>query len=708
MRRAPILSCLLWTVTVTGCGDDGIRRLGDAGIPATELAIDTIVIDDGECGAQPAAKSLTFTNSGTGPLTWSASIEGAGFTLVGEASGTVDPEGSATITVQPDAVPSSASVGQMIEAMLVVETNARTEPFAIPLSLQVHGGSLLVETPAVAFGQIQVSVPAGVTPLTIKNQGDRPIQVALGAPATTEFTATWDGAPAAATVAPGETLVGATSNFTPADQGARTDAVAIVATGPVCAGDVANVALAGEGTFAQVGVTPGTVPYGTTACGSTATTRNITITNNYAIPITYTATVMSGPYTIAAGNQSGTVPANSTLAVPVAANAVPRAPGSLTANVLDGSVRITTNAPGHSPATIALDQAASGAVLALAPAPGSTVDFGNVVAGAPEAQSYSVTNTGNIAATVTVSTTGSGYSAAVPGTGSIPATGVAQTGTITQTVAARGTQAGTFTLATATNRCQTAAPGGLTLTANAQAPVATISAVPAMSLQCGGGVSGTVTISVTNSGDTPLTLSSPTISAGFTLLTTLPVTIGPGLSTNLQVRATAAVIGTDRGGTSRTGTLSFATNEIGAPTRTLNLAAAINGANIDFEFPVGTRVSSLAFTANAACPATRTIGIRNSGNQRLDFFAWGFFATHFHFTGSSPSSFLDPGQLTTTDVKPWITDQVCSIATAEQIQFATSGTNVCTPARVMDIQGQIVAQLPATFRITGQATCFCT
>ena len=148
MRRAPILSCLLWTVTVTGCGDDGIRRLGDAGIPATELAIDTIVIDDGECGAQPAAKSLTFTNSGTGPLTWSASIEGAGFTLVGEASGTVDPEGSATITVQPDAVPSSASVGQMIEAMLVVETNARTEPFAIPLSLQVHGGSLLVETPA--------------------------------------------------------------------------------------------------------------------------------------------------------------------------------------------------------------------------------------------------------------------------------------------------------------------------------------------------------------------------------------------------------------------------------------------------------------------------------------------------------------------------------------------------------------------------------
>jgi hypothetical protein len=701
---------VLWTVTAVACGDDSARRLGDAGIPATELSIDTIVIEDGECGAQPEAKSISFINTGDGPLEWTATIEGTGFTIIDGANGTVDPGGTATLSVQPEAVPASASVGQMIEAMLVVQTNARTEPFAIPLSLQVHGGSLLVETPTVAFGQIQVSVPADATPLTIRNQGDRAIQVALGATATTEFSATWDGAPNAATVAPGETLVGATSNFTPADEGARTDAVAIVATGPLCAGDVANVALAGEGTFAQIGVTPGNVAYGTTACGSTATTRNISITNNYAVAITYTAAVMTGPYTIAAGNQSGSIPANSTITVPVAANAVPRLPTSLTTNALDGTVRITTSAPGHSPATITLDQAASGAVLALAPASGSTVAFGNVVAGSPENQSYSVTNSGNRAATVTVSATGTGFTAAVPGSGSITANNTAATGEITHTVAARGNQTGTFTLSTSTNRCQAggATVGTLSLTATGQAPVATIGTPTAMSLQCGSTATASTTITVTNSGDTPLTLSSPAVTGNFTLLSTFPLTIAANQSANLQVRAPAAVIGTDRGGTPRTGTLTFATNEIGTPTRSVSLSAAINGANVDFEYPVGTRVSSLSFTANAACPADRVIGIRNSGNQTLSSLFWGIQPPHFHFNANPPSSFLTAGQLTTTGVEVFITDQTCSITTPERIQFAIgSATNVCT-ARGTDVQGQIVAELPATFRISGQSTCFCT
>lgn len=707
MRRAPVLSCLLWTVAA--CGDDGVRHLGDAGIPVTEISIDAIVVENGECGAQPEAKSLSFVNTGTGPLVWSATVEGSGFTIVGDASGTVDPQGTVSVSVQPDAIPSSASVGQMIEAMLVIQTNARTEPFSIPLTLQVHGGSLLVETPLIGFGQIQVSVPAGATPLTIRNQGDRPIDVALGTPGTAEFTATWTGAPAAATVAPGETLAGATTNFTPADQGARTDAVAIVATGPVCAGDVANVALAGEGTFAQVGVTPGNIPYGTTPCGSTATTRNVTITNNYNIAITYTAAVLTGPYTIAAANQAGSIPANSMVTVPVVANAVPRAAASLTANVLDGTVRVTTNAPGHSPATITLDQAASGAVLALAPASGSTIAFGNVVAGSPESQNYSVTNTGNIAATVTVAATGSGFSAAVPGTGSIPANGVAQTGSITQDVAARGMQTGTFTLSTATNRCQTGAPGSLNLTATAQAPVATIGTVPAMAVTCGGGAGASTAINISNTGDTPLTLSSPVIGAGFTLLSSFPITIAAGQSANVSVRANAAVIGTDRGGTTRTASLQFTTNEIGVPTRTINLAAAVHGANVEFESPVGTPVSTLSFTANAACPAPKVIGIRNTGDQRLDFLAWGFFPTHFHFTGSSPATFLDPGTVTSTSLMVFVTDQQCTIAVPEQVQFATSGsqTNVCT-ARTTDVQGQSVVQIPATYRITGQATCFCT
>ena len=76
------------------------------------------------------------------------------------------------------------------------------------------------------------------------------------------------------------------------------------------------------------------------------------------------------------------------------------------------------------------------------------------------------------------------------------------------------------------------------------------------------------TIAISNTGDTPLTLTSPILSSGFTMTTPFPITIAAGQSSNLQVRASAAVIGTDRGGTSRTGTLRFDLSDGGKrPTR---------------------------------------------------------------------------------------------------------------------------------------------
>lgn len=694
---------LLVLATLVACGEvKDARHLPDAGAPATEIAIDAIVIADGECGAQPAPRAISFVNTGAGPLEWSATIDGAGFSIAGATSGSAEPEATATVSVQPSAVPSTASVGEVIEAMLVIQTNARAEPFVVPLSMQVHGGSLLVETPSVAFGQIQVSVPAGATPLVIRNQGDRAIQVALGSTTTSEFSATWAGAPNAATIAPQEELAGAMTGFTPATDGARADSVAILATGPMCAGDVANVALSGEGTFAQVGVTPGSIPFGTTPCGSTASTRDVTITNNYGVAITYTATVMSGPYAIAAANQSGSIPANSSVMVPVTANAVPRAPASLAANALDGSVRVTTSAPGHAPATISLDQAASGAVLALAPATGSTVAFGTVVAGSPESQSYTVTNTGNVAASVTVAATGSGFSATAPGNGSIPANGVAQAGSITQDVIARGTHAGTFTLSTSTNRCQTAAPGSLSLTATAQAPVMQLGRVDTMSLQCGGGVSPTISIPIRNTGDVPLTLTSPSVTAGFTLLSTLPLTIAAGDTAQVQVRAAAAVIGVDRGGTSRTGTLTVRTNEIGAPQRTIDLAADINGANIDFEYPVGTPITSMAFNTNMTCPGDRIIGIHNTGNQAISILEWGLNTPHFRFAGHPPTLMLPAGETTPTVIEVQVLDQDCAITAPELLRIRALGTNICTARNA-----QSEAVLSLTYSIAGFSTCNC-
>lgn len=694
MRRAPVLSCLLWSVTVAGCADNNAARHLDAGLAATDITSTEMSVE-GDCGTQPAAQTLSFMNSGTAQLDWTASISGEGFSIVDGARGSAAPGTTASITISPDVVPPSATTGSTISATLLVQTNVRAEPFEVPLAVRVHGGALEVVTEEVSFGQVQVSVPTAATPLTIRNKGDREISVALAAPSTTEFKASWQGSPSAATVAPGEFLPGASTRFTPANQGERTASMDIVTTGPLCAGDAPKVALKGEGTFAQVGVTPGTAAFGTTPCGSTATAKSITVTNNYNIPITYTAQLLTGAYTIA--NPTGTIPANGFVDVTINASAVPRAAASLATNALDGSVRISTNAPGHTPATVVLDQAASGAVLSLSPAAGSTVAFGNVVAGTPQSRSWTVTNSGNRAAAISVQATGPGFSATTPASGSIAANNQPHTASITQTVTQRGALSGSLAVSTTTNLCQTGSVGGHTLTATGQAPVATVGAAPQMAVTCGGGVSSNVSFTVGNSGDVPLVLSSPSVPAGFQAVTTFPVTIAAGQSATINVRATAAVIGTDRGGTTRTGVLSFTTNEIGAPIRSVNLAAAINGANVDFEFPLGTRVTSMQFTAAQACPPQRSLRIRNSGNQPVTFFATGQQTTHFHFTSPSPSSYLDPGAFTSAGIRPFITDQGCQLTTPERLPFVAQG-NICTAQP---------SAIDLTFQISGQATCFC-
>lgn len=242
----------------------------------------------------------------------------------------------------------------------------------------------------------------------------------------------------------------------------------------------------------------------------------------------------------------------------------------------------------------------------------------------------------------------------------------------------------------------------LSLTATGQAPVTTIGRVGTMSLQCDGGASATETIFVRNTGDVPLTLTAPTISSGFTLQTLFPVTITAGDAVSIGVRATAAVIGTDRGGTSRTGTLTFRTNEIGAPERSVDIVAEINGANIDFESPINTQVSSLMFTTSGgACPAPRPLGIRNSGNQPVSEILFLGNTPHFRIS-PTPAPVIAAGAVSTTNVSVQVLDQQCSIPAPEQLRFRVMGTNICT---ARNAAGEVA--FPVRYQINGASTCNC-
>jgi len=651
---------------------------------------------DADCGSAPAPQMLAFHNTGESTLTWTALVQGTGFTITDGASGTAEPGETVQIVLAADTIPSTTPVGAKLEAKLVLTTNAAQGKYEIPVSVTAHGGSLRIATPTVGFGQIQLTAPSQQT-LEITNTGDRPIQLALGAVTDPQFAATWTGAPAAATVAPAASLPGASARFTPATAGIQSSSVAVTATGPVCAGDSAPVTLSGEGTTAMVSVSPGTLQFGTTSCGGTAAPKPVTITNAYNFPITYTAAILTGPYAIATGQQTGTVPANGTATISITASAVPKTAASIVANALAGTMRVTTTAPASTPANLTMAQAASGAILAVTPAGGSTIAFGDVLAGAPESSSVAVKNTGNAAATITSAVTGSGYSAVNPGNGTVPANGVDVTGSVTQTVAQRGALPGTLTIATTTALCQAAAPTPITLSATGRAPVATFGTVPAMAASCGSTATTPVTFTVQNTGDAPLTITSATASGGFVLGTTFPMTIAANASATVTVRPPLAVIGTDVGGSTKSGTLSLVTNEIGNPTRNIALASTVMGANLVFTDTAGNVVTSASFTATQACPARQTLYVKNTGNLSANVSITTANFQLFQYTGFSPSSTVAvaPSIGVSHVLSVWTVQNACTGTQA--MQYAATGT-IC----------KLPGTLTASFNIGGQSSCFCT
>ncbi|HVK76341.1 MAG TPA: hypothetical protein VM734_23610 [Kofleriaceae bacterium] len=226
---------------------------------------------------------------------------------------------------------------------------------------------------------------------------------------------------------------------------------------------------------------------------------------------------------------------------------------------------------------------------------------------------------------------------------------------------------------------------------DASLATAEFAATLTMEADCGVASPPTVDLTITNTGTEPLVVSGASATGGFTVTTAEPLTIAPAGTGVLTVRPPAAVIGTDLGGTTKTGVLSFTTNETGAPTRTVDLASTINGANLVLADREDQPLTMLSFAAASGCPAPTTVRVRNTGNRdaSLDDPS----ASGFGFGGFSPSSFV-PAQGSVQHTVSVFTLGPCS-GTAT-VSYEATGT-VCTAPLA----------LPTTFTLPGSSGCFC-
>ncbi len=404
-------------------------------------------------------------------------------------------------------------------------------------------GQLSISPSSVAFGDVEVGTASTQT-VTFSNAGTSSLTVSQAAVSGAGFTTTGQTFPL--TLSAGQTS-SLNVQFAPTVTGSTGGSVSLVSN---ASNSPSSATLNGNGVRHQLSITPSTVSFGNVMVG-TANAQTVTLTNSGTAnlnisqgSVTGAGFAMSGltfPFSLAPG-QSSTFNAQF----------APTAPGSAS-----GSVSVASNAT-NSPATIVLSGAGVQPQISVVPA---SVSFGNVTVGLGNTQTITLSNPGSANLSVSQATlTGAGF--ALSGL-TLPLT-VAPGQSTTFTVSFTPTVASSATGSLSLVSNAPGSPLAVALSGTGVAPILQLSANPA-SLSFGNvtvGSSGTQTVTLTNTGNSSVSISQITASgAGFSSSgLTPPLTLTAGQSTTFSVICAPATAG------SLSGSVTVVSNATNSPT----------------------------------------------------------------------------------------------------------------------------------------------
>jgi len=643
------------TVPVTGTG---VQPQPALSISPGSFAYGSVV--DGQTRSQ----AFTLTNTGSAALTISQlAVSGAGFSTNGLATpATVAAGGSTTF----NAVFRPTTVGNLT-GTVTVTSNAPNSPASIALSGTglAAAGTLTLSTSTVSFGTVTTGSSATQN-VTITNTGNASVQISQVAVNGTGFTATGITAPLTLNPAATTTL---SVKFAPTAAGSVTGSVRVTSN---AMGSPQAISLSGTGIQAALGIAPTSFAYGSVTDGQVKS-QSFTLTNTGTGSLTISQIAVNGagysvnglatPTTLAAG-------ANATF------NAV-FAP--TTAGTLNGTVTITSNAPG-SPATVALSGIGVAATVTLSANP-TSLSFGSVSAGSSSSQNVTLTNTGN--SNVTISQVIVAATDTTTGGLTLPVTltpGQTKTMSVTFSPKAQETVSGNVTVSTTQGASAVLAVTGT----GTQAKLAlTPSSANLGSVTVGS--SSSQTIQVSNPGNAVLTITQTNISgAGFsTSDLTLPLSVNPGLSSTFNVVFRPAASGTV------SGSVSIVSNAAGSPT-----SLPLSGTGVTAALALSFSTNNLAFgTVNTGSSATQSVTVTNTGNSNVQISAITASGTGYSLSGASTPVTLSPSQNMTFSVifAPTTagssagTVTVTSNATGSPATITLSGTGVTTVTHTVNL-----------------------
>lgn len=437
--------------TAADAGETGVDSGTDSATEAAagELSVSETSLDFGlqACGeSAPEPMTLTLTNTGETAIGWTAGFDPASpFGLDGDDSGDLDPGASTTLTITAPEVPATTTAGAEYDGTLTIESDPPGSTITVDVGMTAAGGVLVLSPATADVGLIPVGT-SGQLPLALSNQGNLDVVVSIEQPLDDHFSLDWTGAPASVTLAPGQSVADLMAEFVPTDPVSVTTTAALTVSSATCGASVTTIPIEGEGTNGDASVQPGTLDFGSVDCGTTAASQTITIENTGNGAFDFTASLALGsssPYDVAP--PSGTVEPGQTETVTVTPKAVSGDTVTSPDGLADTLVIETTEFDG-SPFSIALHQTARGARLAFAP---SSIAFGDVPLTSSTQEPFTIVNTGNQAATVTLGVAGAAFT--VDPTDPIPVeVGGSESATATFTPTQASAQSGSITLSVAT------------------------------------------------------------------------------------------------------------------------------------------------------------------------------------------------------------------------------------------------------------------
>ena len=452
----PLCGPLPSALPLTGQGTSG-------SVSFSPVALDFGAVN---CGTTASPRTVTFRNDGNQAYTVTPSLgrdAGSPFVVtMAPASGLVEVDGgTVVITVAPAAIPQASAVTpDLYGDTLTVRTDVPADnPRDIPLRLTARGSIFAISTNALNFGSVAVGATAS-SQFTVSNSGN-----ATGGLVFTPGQPGIFGLPANAQVGPNAST-GQTGTMTPMGAMSYSDTASIAAaSGTVLCQPLpfTTMSLAGAGTAGNVlALSASSLTFGTgglVPCGTTATARTVTVTNNSAQSLALGLTLADGAASAYTVSGPSTVAAGAMATITVTPKLVP-ATSSTAPDAFADTLSITgTGGPINETHTVALHETAQGAVITLNP---TALVFTN-----GQSKNFTVNNSGNLSAAYTLAVAGSnpGSFTVTPTSGTAAGGGSVTEGASYAKPLLSGAQSATVTLSTTAGRCAPL-PAALTLSGN--------------------------------------------------------------------------------------------------------------------------------------------------------------------------------------------------------------------------------------------------